>query len=52
MTKRYINVFFAKRFGVRHQLWFRGHDSHGDRKIGAFHCFNGAMEVEGSVVVA
>jgi hypothetical protein len=31
---------------------FYGHDSRGDREINAFHRFNGATEVEGSVVVA
>jgi hypothetical protein len=30
---------------------FHGHDSRGDREIDAFHCFNGATEVEGSVLV-
>jgi hypothetical protein len=47
MTKRYINFFFAKYSGICDQLYFHGHDSHGDREIEAFHCFNGATEVEG-----
>jgi hypothetical protein len=33
-------------------MQFNGHDSRGDREIDACHRFNGATEVEGSVVVA
>ena len=46
------NVFFGKCFGIRDQLSFHGHISRGDRKNEAFHCFNGATELESSVVVA
>jgi hypothetical protein len=52
VTKQYVNFSFSKYFGIRDQLWFHGHDSRGDREIEALHCFNGATEVEGSVVVA
>ena len=44
--------FFEKKFGIRDQLQFHGHDIRGDREIEAFHRFNGPTEVEGSVVVA
>ncbi len=47
-----FEFFFEKWFGSRDQLQFHGHDSRGDREIDAFHRFNGATEVEGSVVVA
>jgi hypothetical protein len=47
-----IEFFFEKCFGICEQMQFHGHDSRGDREIDAFHRFNGATEVEGSVVVA
>ena len=47
-----IVFLFEKRFGIRDQMQFYGHDSRGDREINAFHRCNGATEVEGSVVVA
>jgi hypothetical protein len=41
-----------KKSGIRDQMQFHGHDSRADREIDAFHRFNGATEVEGSVEVA
>jgi hypothetical protein len=55
MLKRFHtgnSSFFWKKFLHTYQLQFHGHDSREDRKIEAFHRFNGATEVEGSVVVA
>jgi hypothetical protein len=49
---RKIEFFFEKCFGIRDQMQFHGHESRGDREIDAVRRFNGATEVESTVVVA
>jgi hypothetical protein len=46
---RKLEFLFVKCFDIRDQLQF---DGRADRKVEAFHRFNGATEVEGSAVVA